>query len=435
MPSRTTKISEKLVLLPEAEDEDDGDAESEGAMGRRLADEEGVPLRDDELEVLQRKGRIRDKSYAERLPKLERKEKIARVTAYCTAQSFKMQETAEFLRKRHEAKTKLYDDCLYIIYALPLLPGSDGYRIRSKPILRTPGTGKTVLDLEMEQSELRDHHEGYFDEYDPNGQSPSREDHYERESASPINRLAPEAKNYAEMLVFSYGVVVFWNFSERQERDILGDLTFASMDSTVPLLTKPLDEDEYETEEFHFEYRSDVKRPRVFNDMITLLPRSDHMVKLTISHAIAQSTKLCFFEERMNHTMLDAQHVPKALALTGELNMTRSEVVMILGRLYKSRVDINLCMLASPLWHGNDSMLTLELSIQYLRCAQLLLGFRTHPPSSLRRHPRISRDRRADQGPERPVSCLPRSGWHPNGLHRRPEDEHHHLDHHCAHRH
>jgi len=349
MPSRTTKISEKLVLLPETEDEVDEDAESEGAMGRRFADEEGAPLRDDERELLQTKGRIRDKSYAERLPKLERKEKVARVTAYCTAQSFKMKETAEFLRKQHEAKTKLYDDCLYIIYALPLLPGSDGYRIRSKPILRTPGTGKTVLDLEMEQSELRDHHEGYFDEYDPNGRSPSREEAFEGpESANPINRLAPGAKNYAEMLVFSYGVVVFWNFLERQERDILGDLSFASMDSSVPLLTKPLDEDDYETEEFHFEYRADVKRPRVFNDMITLLPRSDHMVKLTISHAIAQSTKLCFFEERMNHTMLEAQHVPKALALTGELDMTRSEVVMILGRLYKSRVDINLCRFFPP---------------------------------------------------------------------------------------
>jgi len=27
--------------------------------------------------------------------------------------------------------------------------------------------------------------------------------------------------------VFSYGVVVFWNFTERQEKDILADLTFA----------------------------------------------------------------------------------------------------------------------------------------------------------------------------------------------------------------
>ncbi len=138
---------------------------------------------------------------------------------------------------------------------------------------------------------------------------------------------------------------MFWNFTEHQEKDMLADLTFAENETGVSLVTRPLNEDDFETEEFHFEYSPDVKRPRVFNDMITLLPQSDHMVKLTISHAIAQSTKLCFFEERMSETMLDAQHVPKRLALTGELNMTRTEIVKILGRLFKSRVDINLCKL------------------------------------------------------------------------------------------
>lgn len=145
------------------------------------------------------------------------------------------------------------------------------------------------------------------------------------------------------MFVFSYGVVVFWNFTEAQEKAILADITFAETESGTPLVVRPLDQSDVETEEFHFEYNADVKRPRIFNDMITLLPRSDHMVKLTISHAIAQSTKLCFFEERMSETMLNAQDVPKRLALTGELNMTRTEIVKILGRLFKSRVDINLC--------------------------------------------------------------------------------------------
>jgi len=393
VPSRTTKVSEKLVYLPVDEkdpgDEDGDDDESaiesdEAALRRhlRMLDEQvDGPPRDEELDVLRKRGGIRGKSYAERLPKRERAEKVARLTAYCTAQSYKMKATGEFLRAKHEAKTKLYDDCLYTVYHLPLLPGIDGYRTRSRPILKTPGTGKTVLDLEIERSERSDEHMGYFDDYSPYGGhepdqgSPSdgstlerirpeadgqdqrgREadgeqrlrPHLDEESLlSPINRLAPDAKNFAEMFVFSYGVVVFWNFSERQERDILADLTFAENDESWKggsLVTRPLkDEAEFETEEFHFEYSADARRPRVFNDMITLLPRSDHMVKLTISHAIAQSTKLCFFEERMSETMLDAQHVPKRLALTGELNMTRTEIVKILGRLFKSRVDINLC--------------------------------------------------------------------------------------------
>lgn len=362
MPSRTTKISEKLVLLPETSDKDGDDEEteeSEAHLARRLQNEENVPLNDEELDVLRKRGGVRGKSYAERLPKVQRAEKVSRLTAYCTAQAFKVKSTAEWLRKKHEAKTKLYDDCLYVMYSLPLLNGTEGFRVRSRPILKTPGSGKTVLDLEIERSEWRGQNEGYFedDAYSKSGSptnhtpsafgdpSPFDEDPFlnHDDGTSQMNRLAGESKNMAEMFVFSYGVVVFWNFTEHQEKDILADLTFADAGNGVSLLTRPLSQDDYETEEFHFEYSADVKRPRVFNDMITLMPRSDHMIKLTISHAIAQSTKLCFFEERMSDTMQDAQHIPKTLALTGELNMTRIEVVKVLGRLFQSRVDINLC--------------------------------------------------------------------------------------------
>ncbi|TVY70051.1 Sad1-interacting factor 3 [Fusarium oxysporum f. sp. cubense] len=367
MPSRTTKISEKLVLLPETGDNDDDvdeEIESESVLARRVHDDENRPLKDEELDVLKKRGGIRGKSFAERLSKMQRTDKVSRLTAYCTAQAYKIKPTAEFLRKKHEAKTKIYDDCLYVIYALPLLNGTDGYRVRSRPILKTPGTGKTVLDLEIERSEQRDHHEGYFEDDAYENPSPERghemPSHFTDRPSTPersnpfrhdddvssMNRLAPDAKNFAEMFVYSYGVVVFWNFTEHQEKDILADLTFADADATengaTSLLTRPLDQEDYETEEFHFEYSADIKRPRIFNDMITLLPRSDHMIKLTISHAIAQSTRLCFFEERMSETMISAQHVPKTLALTGELNMTRTEIVRMLGQLFKSRVDINL---------------------------------------------------------------------------------------------
>lgn len=106
MPSRSTKVSEKLVLIPETErrnsDEDEED-------GKQLDGTEG-PLRDDEIDVLKKRGGIRGKSYAERLPKAKRTDKVARVTAYCTAQGYKMKTTAAFVKERHGAKTKLYDD-------------------------------------------------------------------------------------------------------------------------------------------------------------------------------------------------------------------------------------------------------------------------------------------------------------------------------------
>jgi uncharacterized Rmd1/YagE family protein len=371
VPGRTSKVSQKLVLIPETVNEKDNSDEDINEFGGQIGLAEGVesPLKDAELDILKKRGGIRGKSAAERLPKASRAEKLARVTAYCTAQAYKLKATASFLRDRHGAKTKLYDDCLYAVYHLPLLPGSEGFRIRSSPVLKSPG-GKAVLDEEIERSEARDYHEGYFEDTDTYGvrggeDSPRNESDQDRnrreEEArrtrertrvlaqgrrgdSP-NRIAPDATTFGEMFVFSYGVAVFWNFTERQEKDILADLTFSEHETGISLVTRPQKEDDFETEELHFEYSPLVERPRVFNDMITLRS-GDHMIKLAMSHAISQSTKLSFFEEKMSQTMLDAQHVPKRLALTGQLGMTRKEIVKIVGQLFKSRVDVNLCKLS-----------------------------------------------------------------------------------------
>lgn len=309
------------------------------------------------------------KSYAERLPKARRAEKLPRVTAYCTAQAYKMGATTSFVKEWHGARTKLYDDCLYTAYHLPLLPGRGGYRIRSSPVLKGAG-GRIVLDEEIERNERRDYHEEYFGEADEHsvggrrdgqesdgsqegdrhGDSDAHETSSEHDHSSPkprptARRIPSNVFNIAEMFVFSYGVVVFWNFTEHQEKDILADLTFSSSSTTGPsisLATLPLAESDFETEEFHFEYSTEISRPRVYNDMITLRS-GDHMIKLAISHGIAQSTKLCFFEEAMSKEMTDAKDIPRRLAMTGKLGMKRDEVFRILGRLFKSRVEVNLC--------------------------------------------------------------------------------------------
>jgi uncharacterized Rmd1/YagE family protein len=373
VPGRSTKVSEKLVLIPETINEKNDSDEDVDEFGghMRVGDGEEGPLNDAEMDVLKKRGGIRGKSYAERLPKKQRAEKLARVTAYCTAQTYKTKATATFVKEKHGAKTKLYDNCLYAVYHLPLLSGSEGFRIRSSPVLKSPG-GKAVLDEEIERNERRDYHEGYFEDTDTygvrdDGESPRNESEEERSRreeesrrrreethslvqgrrADSPNRVAPDATTFGEIFVFSYGVVVFWNFTERQEKDILADLTFSEHETGISLVLRPLDEDDFETEELHFEYSPLVERPRVFNDMITLRS-GDHMIKLTMSHAISQSTKLSFFEEKMSQTMLDAQHVPKHLALTGQLGMSRKEIVKILGRLFKSRVDVNLCKSCLP---------------------------------------------------------------------------------------
>lgn len=389
IPARSSKVSEKLVLLPETSEED-------APIGGEEEDEEIAPPSDAELARRRMPG-LGDKSYAERLPKARRAQELARVTAYCTAQSYRLRATADFIRDQHGARTKLYDDCLYCVYQLPLLGGSDGYRIRSSPVLKNPG-GKSILDEQIEANERRDYREGWLEdrnEYSVVGNMPStptdstnmanmpstptdstnmRPDskdgkHDDRRSSDssnmsfPAPNISPDTLTVAELFVFSYGVAVFWNFTEHQEKDILADLTFSSPSGipakislsaqplpvpvAAPLLSRPLSEDDFETEEFHFEYNAHIEKPRIFNDMITLRTR-DHMIKLAMSHAISQSTKLSFFEERMQRIMTEAQYVPRKLALEGRLGMSRREVVALVGKLFQGRVDVNLCESSPP---------------------------------------------------------------------------------------
>ncbi|KAL9610269.1 MAG: hypothetical protein Q9167_005014 [Letrouitia subvulpina] len=380
MPARSTKVSEKLVLLPETEDEEDK-AEEEKADYEE--DNDTSPPRDEES--WRRPSGRRGKSYAERLPKARRTEKLARVTAYCTAQAYKMNATADFLKNRHGARTKLYDDCLYAVYHLPLLPGPPGYRIRSSPLLKSVG-GKIILDEEIERNERRDYSEGFFDgnaeafsagENDDNHKKDIEEGHQTGEAKTGENddrarsmsppKVSTNAFSFAEMFVFSYGVVVFWNFTERQEKDVLADLTFSEAETNIALASGVQGEEDFETEEFHFEYSPEVPKPRMFNDMITL-KSGDHMIKLAMSHAISQSTKLNFFEQRMADQMAEAQHVPRRLALTGKLGMKREEVVKILGALFRSRVDVNLSsnMLDVPnfFWDSEPTLHPLYIAVR-----------------------------------------------------------------------
>ncbi|CAD6501575.1 BgTH12-01826 [Blumeria graminis f. sp. triticale] len=358
VPTRSTKVCEKLMLLPDTNEEaNEHDINYRMPFGQMSRDEESRPLKDEEWDVLKKRGGIRGKSYAERLSKAKRAKELARVTAYCTAQSYWLSTASNFIRFTHGARTKLYDDCLYSVYDLPLLSGKKPYKIQSGPSIDDSSKKELYGDY-IEQKERGDYQEGYFentDEYsirkfEENPHRKSRVEFHQsgEEKGTPLQYRrkysvdpgSVDGTKLAELFIFSYGVIVFWNFTEQQEKDILADLALYEKENAIPIASRPLEPDNFEKEDFHFEYSHLVDRPRVFNDMITLRS-GDHLIKLTISHAIAQSTKLCMFEESMNQTMANAQHVPKHLALTGKLGMTRSQIFKILGTLFKTRVETN----------------------------------------------------------------------------------------------
>ncbi|CCH61083.1 hypothetical protein TBLA_0E00210 [Henningerozyma blattae CBS 6284] len=372
LPPRTSKTSQKLVLIPEEPDS------RSNSLGR--------PRSTSSLRAYPRGDRSR---YG-----IKAKARLPRLTAYHLSEGLNLKLMSKFLKKYHEVSPRLYDECLYVAYTLPLLPGKDGYRIKSNISKKVIG-GKTLIDKMIDASEQRDHHYEYYsgvevledannnyelstnpvqadtdinnipdhlpntmantDNFNPSEpqyfaeETPSEQKLREQEeqlglianstiTTSSSSELITGKSQHAEIFIFRYGVIVFWNFTEAQEKNILGDIAFADYKD---LVIRPLDEQDIETEEFHFEYDADTERPRIFNDVITLRS-GDHIIKLTLSHSIAQSSKLSRFESRLEPLLNSVTKLPKRLALYGTLGLTRQQLLKKSGKLFKLRVDVNL---------------------------------------------------------------------------------------------
>ncbi|ODV79093.1 DUF155-domain-containing protein [Suhomyces tanzawaensis NRRL Y-17324] len=372
LPSRTSKTSQKLVLIPEQQK-------------YSSLPPPNLSLSQQQVQGTELQAQIQ-RSRAELMPKEARAHEFSRMTAYFICEEFNLKAVSKFLREHHEVKPRTYDEALYVPYALPLLPGTDGYRVKSNNSAKLL-PNKRYMEKLINRTEQLDHlYEYYsgvetpedannysmdpelenfdsstpFDPSEPQFFAPPldasrisddssvEENEPKKSDKAPIKDLTSEptssqadvSKHHAEMFILAYGIVMFWNFSEIHEKNILADLTFASNEPDT-LLINPIDEQDIETEEFHFEYDSQIHRPRIYNDMVTLRS-GDHLIKLTMSHAIAQLTKLCLFESRMVNVLGLISKLPKKLALTGRLGLKRTQLLKKSGKLFKLRVDVNL---------------------------------------------------------------------------------------------
>ncbi|KAJ4000731.1 DUF155-domain-containing protein [Lentinula boryana] len=353
---RTSKTSQKLVVLPSAPQTKPIPGEDEDVIGYET--DAGIRMRD-------------YKSQAERMSKEQRKRAgIKRITAYCIAESLKMKLLASFLKREHNVGPRVFDEALYAMYHLPLLPGyGPNSNIRSSAAVKT-NDGKSVLARLSEAEEM-----GYQGSYFPQEtESYPNEDGYMTSSSptetrqalpeeSPFNptsyvssspetirqqrepsssridierEQAPPQEN-AEVVFFEYGVVVCFGLTEGEEKNILEDVENAG------ILRRKISEERWEIEECHFAHDPNIAYPRIYNDFFTLKSRS-HLLKLSIAHALAQSTLLAHFESNARQVLSSPQTlaIPQQLADKGALQLKRREALKLTGRLFTLRRDVNL---------------------------------------------------------------------------------------------
>jgi uncharacterized Rmd1/YagE family protein len=99
----------------------------------------------------------------------------------------------------------------------------------------------------------------------------------------------------SEVFLFEYGVTVIWGMTESEEKRFLKEITKFEIESLrilsqVTSLTESA-VDSREDESFNY-FVTTAYPPRVYNDVFIIRDAQNYMIKLSISHAIAQSVKV-----------------------------------------------------------------------------------------------------------------------------------------------
>ncbi|KAL6762162.1 hypothetical protein V8C86DRAFT_2521778 [Haematococcus lacustris] len=148
-----------------------------------------------------------------------------------------------------------------------------------------------------------------------------------------------------DAFIFDYGVIILWALDSGQEKVI--------MQLLLPCQVKPLQDKDVQQETMAFQYSRDVA-PNIKNDCITIssLESSEHAVKLAISHALAQSSKLNVYEERVWVLVEQVRFLPESLAIHGEVRMSRKQMAKLMGEVFIQKSEVNLLspVLDTPDW-------------------------------------------------------------------------------------
>ena len=291
-PQRTTKNAQKLKLLPNPDPGDDGPDEESGR------------------DVYSQFTRIKDPTArrdAARLGKADRA-KLPRVTAYCTANAYRLEGLMKFLKGRGKtrgASPKQFDECIYSPYNYGRSKAdrrtsngeADGdppnRTIQGPPLMQTNERRHSDSDLQVEDNkqlrreEFIDLHTQAGDTSLENGES-SIPNHtaVEMEQPQPPSQDSLDFDTQVhtpEVFLFEYGTVVIWGMTLQQEQRFLKDI--------AKFETEKLANDDVQTENFNFYYTREYQA-RIYNDFISLREKKNYMTKLAISHALAQSVKV-----------------------------------------------------------------------------------------------------------------------------------------------
>lgn len=129
-----------------------------------------------------------------------------------------------------------------------------------------------------------------------------------------------------EAWLFDYGVIVFWGVDEDEKLALLHRLQVSE-----GVLTGVHQE--------HLRFTLGSETVKLQRDVIAL-SGDDELLRLSISHGLAQSIKLNEYERKAQDTIAKYGYLPEALAETGKIKLGRRALAKIRGRLFSTKSDI-----------------------------------------------------------------------------------------------
>ncbi|WFC96503.1 sporulation protein rmd1 [Malassezia brasiliensis] len=311
----TTEPSSKSTLAdmdgdvhPDLHWDDDGDVDD-----ANLARLEHIPegsMRRDALR-LTRKARSR----------------LPRVTAYSTATSYRMRELIQWLEARkesHHTNVLRFDECVYTTYTYQYvdeargLPSSSPFATHRS---RSHGGGDAKTGDLLGIPELQE-----------NSSSEEGEEGA-RNTGNPGTPKKPTSTLHfvPEIFIMEYGTIVIWGMSQTEEKRLLREIRKFEVERLAL--------EDVESEDLNW-YLADYSR--IYNDVITLRRGSSYMTKLSLSHALAQSTKISFFESVIEATIDTTKDIPRSIAESGKVGMPPVDIMKHIGHLFILRMNIHL---------------------------------------------------------------------------------------------
>lgn len=148
-----------------------------------------------------------------------------------------------------------------------------------------------------------------------------------------VQKESPQSENVIDIFFFPFGCTIVWGADESKQQSLLKEIKTFEIDPVVGTVSDFI----------YFKYNQESDKSFIDEEQnVIILGNNSAFVKLSISHALAQSVKLNVLELSVSNLIDRAAPIQQELANTGSVSLSKKEISKKIGMLFNERYSINL---------------------------------------------------------------------------------------------